>query len=310
RQNLIRAAGVFLLFLDNGRRNIRKSLVGFLLGALALACFGLLLSAHIVVMRAGAIIEEKLDAVDQLTVYTSPDASEPSLEKLASWLESQEAVKNAARKPFDDYFSTLCDALSVDRKPFGAVPEGISPGVILVSMNRGELSRKETAQLIQDIKSRQNVLDVFFRGDALLKLSETLATIGVFSLFLLVVVTLCVISALLVGNLSLFAASIDELSIMKLSGAAYEAMLGPYLAYSASQWGLALVIAASLWHVFLPMAWANGLPHIAAQLGAPFATQLGVSWSIFVALISVILSVGLMILVFRTRLRRVDVFGE
>lgn len=296
-----------LVFLTVAFRGIRSTWVTSLVGLAALSCFAFFLAVFVVISQTNSHLCKRLAAANRLTVYVASELDNKQVDELSSWALSQGAVEKVELERFDSYFSALCNSLSLDRGAFGELPTDLVPAALVLTIDPGKSSWELVAQFIDELKARPDVLDVFFEGDTLLKLSQMLSRARAFVLVILTVSLVCAATVLFQGSLMLVRATEDELFIMKLAGARTAAIVGPYAVYCVLQWASAMAIAAAFWLACLPIS-TGQLHGYFLELEALFAPRLGATGTILVAIAAALLTLGSTMLALRMRLKRLDPF--
>ncbi|HUT04065.1 MAG TPA: hypothetical protein VM163_09265 [bacterium] len=309
RQSRDRVRQPLAFFLSSAYRAIRLAWLQFALSAVALAVFAFTLTYLFAISNADAHLAEKIAAADRLTVY-APGSLEPArVEALISWAKSQNVVKRVKQRPFNSYFSDLCSSLGLDADTLGQPPPGVAPQVLDVHIAPETASRDSLGQFTSDLRSRPDVLAVYFPRDPLLGLSELLGRFKRLVLALFCACCLLVVVRFVTGGRALIEANKDAVGIMKLAGAGLKTVAGPFVCYGVLQWVIGMVLAFAAWRLIFPikLAYSGG---ITAELTGLFAPQLAAIDVILIGLAAAAISLLPLLIIVRSRFRDFDPFVE
>nr|HDM59988.1 hypothetical protein [Bacillota bacterium] len=297
------------LFLLLARRAIRLNWLQFAVSTVALAGFAFVVAYFFAVLNADAELAEKIAAADHLTIYVPGSLESVRLKTLISWVKSQNVVQRVRLRPFNSYFSGLCNSLGLDADTFGRPPAGLAPQVLDVHIAPENASRDALGQFTNSLRSRPDVLAVYFPRDPLLGLSELLGRFKRLVLALFCACCLLVAVRFFMGAEVIVEANRDALGVMKLAGANLKTFAGPFVCYGALQWVIGVVLAFAVWRLIFPigLSYSSG---ITAELAGLFAPLLGTLDIILTGLAAAVMSVLPLLLVVRSRFQNFDPFLE
>jgi len=308
RQNKDNAWQTQALFLTIAIRAIRLAPLQFSLSALALAVLAFMFSFFIATSHTDARLAGELAGANRMTAYLPGGLEQKQTDDLVAWVQSRTFVRNVEQRPFDSYFSDLCDSLGLDADVFGEVPSDATPRVLVIALDSDEVSRDQLTTFVAELQARSDVLDVHFAGDAVLSLSELVGRFKRLVGALLSVCSLLVVARLFSASRSVVSANDDAIGVMRLAGASPTTLAGPFICFGMLQWATGVALTFILWRAFFPIS-AIRVEGIIAQLEGLGAPQLNVLDVVIVALTSAALSLVPLLLAHRSKLRAMDVFS-
>lgn len=308
RQNRDNVWPALSIILTTATRAVRLTPLQFFLSALALAVFAFVFSFFIATSHTDARLAKELAGINRMTVYVPGSLEQKQTEGLVTWAKSRDFVQQVEQRPFDAYFSGLCDSLGLHAADFGEVPSNAAPSVFVVALDSKKVSRERLSQFAAELRARADVLDVHFAGDAVLSLSELVGRFKSLVGALLLISSLLVVAKLFSASRFVVGANDDAIGIMRLAGASSTMLAGPFICFGVLQWAASMVLAFILWRASFPIRAAR-VEGIIAQLGSLGAPQLSVLDIVIVALTSAALSIVPLVLAHRSKLRAMDVFS-